>query len=231
MGRGYGQFCPVAQAAEILTERWTPLILRELLAGSTRFNDIRRGVALMSPSLLSKRLKQLQTAGVIERVPDGATRGYRYFLTEAGTELQPLVEHLGEWGSRWVERAVSDQNMDLGLLMWDIRRHLNRTILCRDGASVVEFRFEDGPEGKQRWWLVADRDGTELCLTDPGAEVDMLVETDVRTLTRVWIGDLPLSDATRDGRIRTSGEPALQARFPDWLRESPFAGARRNRFG
>lgn len=229
MRRDYGQFCPVAQAAEILTERWTPLILRELLAGSTRFNDIRRGVAQMSPSLLSKRLRRLRETGVIERVPAGGGRAAHYRLTPAGKELRPFVEQLGTWGARWVEHAVSEHNLDLGLLMWDIRRHLNRAVLCRRGRSVVEFRFADGPDGKQRWWLVADRDETELCLTDPGLEVDMLVETDVRTLIRVWIGDLPLARATQDRRIRTSGDPDLQAQFPEWLRESPFAAARRDR--
>lgn len=229
MRKDYGQFCPVAQAAEILAERWTPLVLRELLAGSTRFNELRKGLALMSPSLLSKRLRTLEAAGVLNRFPDPESRGHRYRLTEAGEALRPLIEHMGNWGARWVDSALTADNLDVGLLMWDIRRNLDRAALTRGQTAVVQFHFADGPSGQRHWWLVADADGTQLCLTDPGLEVDMLVSTDVRTLTRVWMGDLDLDDAQRKDHIRTQGSPRLKAEFRRWLRESPFAAARRER--
>lgn len=229
MRKDYGQFCPVAQAAEILAERWTPLVLRELLAGSTRFNELHKGLALMSPSLLSKRLRTLEAAGVLNRFPDPDGRGHLYQLTEAGKAVRPLIEHLGNWGARWVDSALTDDNLDTGLLMWDIRRNLDRATLTRGRTAVVQFHFPDGPKGQRHWWLVADADGTQLCLTDPGLEVDMLVSTDVRTLTRVWMGDLDLDNAQREDHIRTQGSPRLKAEFRRWLRESPFAAARRER--
>lgn len=229
MRKDYGQFCPVAQAAEILAERWTPLVLRELLAGSTRFNEVRKGLALMSPRLLSKRLRTLEDAGVLNRFPDPDGRGHLYRLTEAGEALRPLIEHMGNWGARWVESALTRNNLDVGLLMWDIRRNLDRGTLTRGQTAVVQFHFPDGPSGQRYWWLVTDADGTQLCLMDPGLEVDMLVSTDVRTLTRVWMGDLDLDSAQRKGRIRAQGNSRLEAEFRRWLRESPFAAARRER--
>lgn len=229
MQKSYRQFCPVAQAADILTERWTPLVLRELLAGSTHFNELRRGVPIMSPSLLSKRLRSLQAAGVIDRVPEPAGRGHQYRLTRAGEELRPIIEQMGIWGARWVESALTERNLDAGLLMWDIRRNIDGDRLSSDGRAVVQFRFTDAPKGRREWWLVAEPGETQLCLTDPGYQVDMIVESDLLTLTRVWTGDLNLGRALEDGRIRTMGDRRLKNEFPDWLRESPFAPARRGR--
>lgn len=228
MKGGYGQFCPIAQACEVLAERWTPLVVRELLLGSSRFNDIRRGVPLMSPSLLVKRLRSLEEAGVVERVPGAEGRATAYRLTGAGEALRPVLELLGAWGARWTGGSLKGEDLDVSLLMWDIRRTLDGGLLTRSGRRVVvQFRFSDAPRYRSRWWLVADPDGVQLCLTDPGYEVDMLVTTDVRSLTRVWLGDLDLHDALRAGDVRAHGNPRLVTSFPRWLRESHFAPARR----
>ena len=228
MKGGYGQFCPIAKACEVLAERWTPLVVRELVMGSTRFNDIRRGVPLMSPSLLAKRLRTLEEAGIVERVADSDGRNVEYRLTLAGQELQPILQLIGMWGARWVESTVDPQDLDAGLLMWDIRRTLDAGLLTgRRDRVVVQFRFTDGPKGKRLWWLVAEPEGAQLCLTDPGLEVDMVVTCDLCSLTRVWVGDLEMEAALREGLIRAQGDTRLVESFPRWLRESPFARARR----
>lgn len=228
--KGYGQFCPVAKASEIFGERWTPLLIRELMCGSTHFNDIRRGVPLMSPSLLVKRLRRLEQAGIVERLADDAGRNIEYRLTRSGEELQPIVQMLGMWGARWVESTLTgDEDLDAGLLMWDIRRTMDPSRLPTRRLIVIKFRFTGAPRAKSLWWLVVEDGEAQLCLTDPGQEIDMLVDTDVRNLARVWIGEDDLAAALRAGRITARGDPALVDGLPDWLRESPFAPERRGR--
>jgi len=228
--KGYGQFCPVAKASEIFGERWTPLVIRELMSGSTHFNDIRRGVPLMSPSLLVKRLRTLEQAGIIERLTDDTGRNVEYRLTRSGEELQPIVQMLGMWGARWIESTLTgDEDPDVGLLMWDIRRTMGPSRLPGDGRAVIKFRFTGAPKAKSLWWLVAGDGEVQLCLTDPGQEVDMLVDTDVRTLARIWVGEEDLEAALRSGAVQARGDPRLVETFPDWLRESPFAPNRRER--
>lgn len=219
--KGYGQFCPVAKAAEIVGERWTPLILRELICGSARFNEIHRGVPLMSPSLLSQRLKALERAGVVER-REGDGRIARYILTPAGLELKPLIEALGVWGRRWVRGQLHEDDLDPDLLMWDIQRRINLDSFPL-ARTCVRFDFAGASRGKTRWWLLGSSEGVELCLTDPGFEVDLYVTTDVRTLTRIWCGDTPLARALDEGRIEMHGPKPLRAAFPSWLRLSVFA--------
>lgn len=224
--RGYGQFCPVAKAAEIVTERWTPLVLRELLMGSRRFNDLRRGVPLMSPSLLSQRLKALERAGVITRRTDGAHPAYQ--LTPAGHELRPIIEMLGVWGQRWVRTGVgtADTDLDASLLMWDMRRGIEAPTL--PNRVVVRFDFPDAGPGKKAWWLVIDG-AVDLCLTDPGYHVDLRVRTDVRTMTAVWMGDIAFGEAVRTGALTLEGPRTLQRQFPGWLKLSVFANVPRDR--
>jgi DNA-binding HxlR family transcriptional regulator len=141
-GGSYGQFCPVAMAAELVCTRWTPLVLRELLAGSTRFNDLRKGVPRMSPALLSKRLKELEEAGIVERRRDAAGGGHDYHLTQAGRDLQPVVETLGVWGQRWLETRVSLRNLNPSLLMWDMRRNLDPTPMPAR-RSTIQFLYPE----------------------------------------------------------------------------------------
>lgn len=225
MVKQYGQFCPIARAAELLAERWTPLVIRELLAGSRRFNDIRRGVPLMSTALLSKRLKTLELFGVIERrkVPNG---GHEYLLTAAGEELRSWIELMGVWGQRWVRRPVVPEDADPAVLMWDVRRSIDTGRLPARRV-VIRFSFRDVSKDKRSWWLVLDGPEPDLCLSDPGFGVDLTVRTDAVTLAEVWVGDLELADAIRSLRIQLEGREQLRRAFPGWLRLSPLTKVKR----
>jgi DNA-binding HxlR family transcriptional regulator len=222
----YGQFCPVAQAAEVVGERWTPLVLRELLDGSRRFNEIRRGVPKMSPSLLSLRLRQLVRAGVVDRRTAG--RHVEYHLTPAGEELRAIIEGLGAWGKRWTTSDLARRDLDAGLLMWDVRRHVHPDRLPRRRA-VVAFHFPDAPPIHRRFWLVVDGDEVDLCLRDPGHEVDLWLTADVEELTAIWLGDLPLAEALAAGRLRVDGADDLARTLGDWLGSSAVARIPRQR--
>ena len=219
---GYGQFCPIAQAAQILAERWTPLVLRELICGSTRFNDLRRGVPLMSSSLLSQRLRFLEQAGVVERRPGASGRGFEYHLTDAGRELEPLIMMMGEWGARWVRSRLEPDDLDVTLLMWDMHRTV-RPEHFPPRRVVVAFEFEDVPRNKRRWWLVSEGDAADLCMTDPGHEVDLYIFTDVRTMTAIWTGDLTLDAAVASGALEAAGPADLRRHLNAWLGLSAFA--------
>jgi DNA-binding HxlR family transcriptional regulator len=191
------------------------LVLRELFCGSRRFNDIHRGVPRMSPTLLAKRLRSLEIAGIVERRRIGRSAA-EYLLTEAGLELAPVIEGLAVWGRTWLPANLSRLAPDPDLVMWDMHRRLDlarmppsRTVMC--------FIFTDQPQAKRRRWLVSDRSGAELCISDPGYEVDLFVRTDSRTITLVWYGDIPLARAIRDGAILLDGPPRLCRMFPSWL--------------
>jgi DNA-binding HxlR family transcriptional regulator len=221
---GYGQFCPVAVACEVFAERWTPVILRELLAGSDQFNQIHRGIPLISRALLSRRLRDLESAGVIskEAVPEG--NGHRYRLTEAGKEFRPAIEALGNWGQRWTIR-VQRQNLDASFLMWNVRRRIARDLLP-DRRVVVCFRFTGVPatsRGARVFWMLAERAQVELCIDDPGFEVDLQVDADLAAMAGVWLGDTTFESALREGKIRLTGPRALTKAFPSWLMLSHFA--------
>ena len=218
--RGYGQFCPLAIASEIVGERWTPLVLRELILGSRRFNEIHRGVPRMSPSLLSARLRTLEKAGLIERRPAGSHT--EYVLTEAGSELAPTIQSLAVWSKRWLPATLSDDRADPDLVMWDMHRrmHLER---MPERRTVIEFEFGDQPENRRLRWVVGDRSGVELCITHPGLEVDLFVMTDSHVWTWVWYGDIPLDRAIRDGSIRLHGPRRLCDAFPSWLKLNVLA--------
>jgi DNA-binding HxlR family transcriptional regulator len=219
--KGYGQFCPVAKASEILAERWTPLVVRELLHGSRRFNDLRRGVPLMSASLLSQRLKELEWVGVVERRPVSGEPGYHYYLTEAGEALRPVIEALGMWGYRFARSHLGPQDLDPGLLMWDIRRWLRAEYLP-PGRIVIRFEFPDQPANKRRWWLLKDREDLDLCLQDPGFNVDLTVSANLHTMTCIWLGDLAIADALRMHTLTLAGSTALRLSFHGWIGLSPF---------
>ena len=221
----YGQFCPVAKAAEIVAERWTPLVLRELLCGSRRFADLHRGMPLMSRALLVQRLQQLEHAGIVRSTPKARGRGREYALTPAGEELRPVIEQLGEWGQRWARSQLRREDLDPGLLMWDIHRRLNLDRLP-ERRVVVRFDFRGVPRASRcptTWWLILQRPEVDLCLKDPGFEEDLAVNADVAALTRVWMGDARLADAMRQGLIRLDGLPMYRRAFPTWLALSSFA--------
>lgn len=212
----YGQFCPVAMASEVLTERWTPLVVRELLCGSTRFNDLRRGVPLMSPALLSKRLKTLERVGVVERV------GAEYHLTQAGRELWPVIESLGVWGQRWARGDVVTRKYDASLLMWDIHRNIELGKLP-PGRVVVHFHLAGSSDRKSHFWLVLHDGTADLCLTDPGHDVDVQVVGHVRTMIDYWMGRVQFHAAVKSGDLTVTGPSTLVRQLPGWFKLSSFA--------
>jgi len=217
----YGQFCPVAQALEIVGERWTLLVVRELLCGNYRFNEILNGVPLMSRSLLAQRLKTLEEAGVIER-REREGGGFEYRVTPAGRELEPVVFGLGTWGQRWARRKLDGEELDPVLLMWDLRRNLDPARLP-DQVTVVMFWFRDLPSKRSRYWLRVERPEVELCMTNPGLEVALTVETTLRCMVEVWMGRRNAQEAVRAGAIELKGPARLTRAFPSWLLLSPFA--------
>lgn len=219
MGMAYNQFCPVAKAMELLDERWTLLVVRELVSGSEHFNDLRRGLPRMSPTLLSRRLQQLARAGVVERRVDG--NDIRYVLTQAGEELRPVVEALGTWGIRWIGE-LGDEDLDPKLLLWDMHRHVDPDAIP-DGRTVLKFRFPDAPADVRDWWLVITRDDTDVCDVDPGYEIAVTVTADLRSLVRIWRGDLAWSAALRAGTVVLQGPEALRRGVPGWFTLSDFA--------
>jgi len=220
----YKQFCPVAMAAEVLCTRWTIVLLREILAGSTRFNDFRRGVPRMSPALLSQRLKELEQAGVIARVASRDEPGvFEYHLTRSGRELQPIVEAFGVWGQRWVRSDLSLEHLDVQLLMWDMRRNLDPEPLPARRVTI-QFKYPDAPVNQRTWWLiVTPREGTDLCSVDPGFDVDLYVVSDLRSMTAIWMGLDNVRAAVRDERVKLTGDRKLAADMQTWLGCSPFA--------
>jgi DNA-binding HxlR family transcriptional regulator len=222
---GYGQFCPIAKAAQIVAEPWTPLVLRELICGSTRFNDLRRGVPLMSSSLLSQRLRFLEREGVVERRPARSGRGFEYHLTDAGRELEPLIIMMGEWGARWVRSRLAPEDLDVTLLMWDMHRTV-RPEHFPARRVVVAFEFTDVPQNRRRWWLLSEGDAADLCMTDPGHEVDLFVVVDLPTMTAIWTGDLSFEAALASGALEAHGPADLRRRLQAWLGLSSFASVR-----
>lgn len=225
MSIAYGQFCPIAKAAEVLGERWTILIIRELLLGATRFNELQRALSQISPSLLTKRLVQLQDAGLVIKKDSSSQRRSEYFLTAAGKELKPVVLGLGEWGARWARGQMEDDDLDVELLMIDFRRRLNVDALP-DGGQVLRFTFE-GLSVFPHWWIVIDPKGErELCVDNPGKEVDVTLVSNLRTMTEIWAGDTTIREAKNSGKLRVSGNPVLVRTVSSWLGIGVFSDIR-----
>jgi DNA-binding HxlR family transcriptional regulator len=218
---GYGQFCPIALATEVIAERWTPLVLRELMLGATRFNDIHRGVPRMSPSLLSRRLRSLEAAGIVER--RSSEGRLEYHLTKAGNELTPTIESLATWSKRWLPATLSQDRADPDLVMWDMHRRMDRQRMPA-ARTVIRFEFSDQPVSKRMRWILGSRDQVDLCITDPGLEPDLFVVTESRVMIWIWYGDIALKEAICDGRLRLHGPRKLCEAFPSWLQLSLIAG-------
>ncbi|MDQ2751028.1 MAG: helix-turn-helix domain-containing protein [Pseudonocardiales bacterium] len=228
MGSTYHQFCPVAKAMEMLDERWTLLIVRELIMGSEHFNELRRGVPRMSPTLLSKRLHQLTVAGIVTRQVEG--NDVRYILTPAGHELRQVVEALGIWGVRWIGE-IGDGDLDPKLLMWDMHRHVDHSA-TPDGRTVVQFRFSDVPGKGRDWWLVitsgeADVCDVDVCDVDPGYDVAVTVSASLRRMVEIWRGELDWPAAVRSRAVQMQGPVELRRAVPGWFTRSPFASVPR----
>jgi len=211
----YAQFCPVAKAAEILGEKWTLLIVRELLVGGTRFNELQRGLGLISPTILTKRLNDLAEAGVVikKRIP--GQRGHQYLLTAMGRELLPIVMQFGEWGMRWARGALQEKDLDVELLMLYLQRSIKPEALPGK-ETVVRFKFSD-LKLLSDWWLLIDGSSIDVCVQDPGREVDVYFGTDLRTMIQVWMGDLSYRAAMADGRMKVVGPLALTRDIKSWL--------------
>jgi DNA-binding HxlR family transcriptional regulator len=224
--KGYGQFCPLALASEIVGERWTPLVLRELMLGARRFNDIHRGVPRMSPSLLSRMLKTLEHAGIVERHAAGSRN--EYTLSEAGRALVPCIESLALWSREWLPATLSADRADPDLVMWDMHRRMELTRMPQRRV-VISFEFADQPDSHRLRWIVCDAPEVELCITDPGFDVDLFVVTDSMTVTAVWYGDLPLRRAMDEGLIELHGPRELCAGFPSWIKLNILAEVPRRR--
>jgi DNA-binding HxlR family transcriptional regulator len=223
---GYGQFCPMAKAAEVFAERWTPLVIRELLAGSHRFTEIQAGVPLMSPTLLSQRLKTLERAGIVQRRTREGSRATEY-LTQAGYELGEVVVVLGAWGQRWAPGGMRDEDLDPWVLMRDMHRRV-RLDRLPPRRVVVFFHYPDAPAGKGRhYWLVLDgaRGEVDICLADPGYEVDLTLETSLHTMVEIWMGRREFDEARRSGALALDGPRALVRDFPSWFLLNFFAGS------
>lgn len=216
----HGQLCPLAKATEILAERWTFLVIRQLLSGAARFNEIRRGVPLMSPSLLSQRLRRLEREGLVRR--ESLASGHHYRLTEAGQELAPVVHGLSRWGERWVLGHIDPRKPDVAALMWAMRRRVDPSVFGQ-GRVTVQFEFTDQPPSKRCWWLVNEGTNVDLCPKDPGFDVDFYVLTDLETMAQIWVGKLQLSVAINAGHLECFGSPDLRQAFRSWLLLSPFA--------
>ncbi len=221
----YGQFCPVAKAAEVLGERWTILIVRELLLETTRFNELQRALSQISPSLLTKRLTQLQDCGLVIRKKMPEQRRSEYHLTPAGRELLPVVVGLGEWGMKWARGQMSDDELDVELLMHDFSRRIDEAQLP-GGRNVIKFVF-NGLAKFAEWWVVLEGNGSrDLCVENPGKGVDVELRSNLRTMTEIWAGDTQIRTATKDGRLKLCGNPALVRTVSAWLRIGLFAQVR-----
>lgn len=214
---GYGQFCPIARASEIFAERWTPLILREIMVGHHHFSEMLKGLHSISPSMLGARLRSLERVGVIESTPNPAGRGSVYHLTEAGINLAQLVKGLGVWGQQYLE--IQQEHLDGDVLMWAILTHLHPDQLPPK-RRVVRFEFRDE---KKRYWLVLRRDDPDLCYSDPGYGDDLAIRSDLECVTRMYLGELQLTDAMRAGRLEIEGPRDLVRGVNAWFPVSSFA--------
>jgi DNA-binding HxlR family transcriptional regulator len=221
---GYMQFCPIALASEVLGSRWTLVLLRELLAGSTRFNDLRRGVPRMSPALLSKRLKELEEAGVVQRVASRAGPGVlEYQLTRSGKDMKPIIEAMGIWGQRWVSASDQLRNPDASFFMWGLRQLLNASALP-PRRCTIQFLYPDQRRSLRRWWVIAAPGAeVEVCVVDPGFDVDLYVTADLRTMVAIWVGLMTVREAIATKKMTVMGDAKLTAGMQRWLGLSPFS--------
>ena len=219
---GYGQFCPIARASEIFAERWTPLILREIMQERHHFNEILRGLHGLSPTLLGERLRRLERAGVIEVRPNPTGRGSTYYLTAAGGQLSDIVKALGVWGQQWLE--LGREHLDPDFLMWAVYSHLPQDALPAR-RQVVRFDF-DRPQ--RSYWLVLRRPDPDLCYSDPGFGEDLIVRGDLEALARVYLGEVELGSARAAGLVEVQGSREAAAGLVRWFPRSSFAAHARN---
>jgi DNA-binding HxlR family transcriptional regulator len=218
----YKQFCPVAKASELLGDKWTILLLREALMGAKRFNEFERGLGRISPTMLTKRLNELVINGLMLRKKIPGQKGHAYFLTQAGKDVDLVIKHLGDWGMRWARGQMENSDLDVELLMLYLQRSVKTDRLSGD-ETIVQFNFTDLKKlGK--WWLVVRHDEVDICLEDPGKDVDVWFVTDLRTMVEVWMGDITYKKAIREKRLKLIGPAALTSNVTNWMSNSVYAG-------
>lgn len=219
--KGYSQFCPVAKGAEIFNERWTPLIIREMMCGSRRFNDFKRGNPMMSPSLLSQRLKFLEEAGVIEK-KFSKGESAEYFLTKSGEDLGEIVVRLGLWGIKWAKSRLTREDYDPQLLMWDVRRRIDVSGFP-ERRVVISFMFQDMPSNRRAYWLVVDHGEVDLCVKYPGFDVDLAFVTTSKVMADIWMGYSTVKKEIRNKKLALTGSSGLKTSLDDWFSYSLFS--------
>ena len=223
MVASYKQFCPVAMAAEVLETRWTLLIVRELCLGSKHFNELRRGVPKMSPTLLSKRLRELEGHGILTIIRTADNKS-EYILTDAGKELLDVIVSIGSWGKKWISHKHHIESSDEGLLVWDIRRNLNLEKFPKRNA-VMQINFLGSPSKSANWWFIfSGIDAPDVGPIDPNLDVHFYLETTLSVLTKVWLGEESVSAAIASDQFIIAGEPELINTFEDWIGASNFSG-------
>jgi DNA-binding HxlR family transcriptional regulator len=219
----FGQFCPIAKANEILGEKWTLLVVRELLMGGRRFNELQRGLNLISPTMLSKRLDSLEEHGLVLKKKIVNQKGYEYYPTRSCEELLPVIKALGDWGMRWARSNLTDDDYDVGLLMLYLKRSIVPDNLIGD-QTTIRFRFTDA-RTYPNWWIMVDRGDVDLCVSDPGRDVDIYFTTTIKTMVDVWMGDTTYRKAMTSDAMKVAGPKALINHIPNWMQASVFADA------
>lgn len=217
----YGQFCPIAKASEIIGEKWTLLIIRELLMGARRFNEMQRGLSLISPTILTKRLNSLVDHGLVLKKKIPGQQGYEYFPTESCKELLPIIKSLGDWGMRWARDNLTESDYDVELLMLYLQRSIRSDKLVGD-ETVIRFKFTDIKD-LSNWWLIARDKDVDVCVKDPGKDVDVYFTCPVKTLIDVWMGDLSYRKAVNSNKLKVVGPSALTRNIFTWMDVSIFA--------
>ena len=223
--KSYGQFCPVAKASEIFAERWTPLIIRELLMGSQKFSELEIGLPKIPRSLLTKRLRTLESVGVLERKADGNSKRAGYHLTAAGMDLFGVIRGLGEWGQKWVNHDIGQDEVDPALLVWDMHRRVEVDLLPTDRV-VVQMTFSGARTGD--YWLILERPEPSACMQDPGFDVDVFVVADTVAIHKAWMGMASFDEYVEEGLIELFGLASHVNAFPTWFKLSVFAGVEMN---
>ena len=219
----YGQFCPIAKATEILGEKWTLLIVRELLMGGRRYSELQRGLGHISPTMLSKRLDSLEHHGLVLKKKIQNQKGFEYFPTSSCTELLPIIKSLGDWGMRWAQSNLTEKDYDVELLMLYLQRSVNPENLVGD-ETVIRFKFTDIKDFPD-WWMVVQGSNVDLCVNDPGKDIDIYFTTSVKTMVDVWMGWSSYRQAIAKDELTLVGPKALINNISAWMEDSIYADA------
>lgn len=219
-----GSLCPAVKAADIVGDKWVLLILRELFLGSTRYAEFQRGIPRISPTILSKRLKQLESSGLLIKKSVPGQKATEYRLTKAGRELAPVIDQLSRWGLRWARRRIAEEDIDVAGFMWDFHRTL-KTDELPDGETVFCVNFSDVSE-HSKWWLIARGDTVDLCTDDPDKDVDIYISGSLQTLVEVWMGDRDIKAAVKSEELLLTGADHLRRSASHWFPKSMYADVR-----